>query len=305
MRFSRNLKSSNQSLPSPNGAHIATILPSKLSIRSTRSLETARVISLPSELTASINWFIWSSSSNRVLIASFYEVRVYSVTNPQFSTVITNPTSGITKVAFVSFGATDDEVCVFSEFGLKLSIFNLSTSKSVDINSPKFYNPGVAAKGVSYRPRTSNLALLTRSSGKDIISIHGRDTLEVTRSWYPDTIDAQGLCWSPDGRWLAVWESASQGHKLLIYTADGYLYKTWNGPLPITEDDIDLTLGAGIKLLEWNKTGSHVAIGDYSKRVTLLSAPSYVQSMNMLHTAAITPAKTLQVRHPDPEIDVS
>lgn len=185
---------------------------------------------------------------------------------------------------------------MFSDFGLKLSIFSLSTSKSVDITAPKFYNPGVAAKGLSYRPRTLNLALLTRSGGKDIISIHARDTLDVTRSWYPDTIDAQGICWSPDGRWLAIWESASQGHRVLIYAADGYLYKTWNGPLPVAGDDTDLTLGAGVKLFDWNKTGSHVAIGDYSKRVTLLAAPSYTESMNMLHTTVINPAEALQVR---------
>ena len=239
-----------------------------------------------------------------MLVASIYEVRVYSATN-QFSVVITNPTSGTTKIASVSFGATDDEVCVFAEFGLKLSIFNLTTSKSVEINAPKFYNPGVAAKGVSYRPRTSNLALLTRSAGKDIISIHARDTLEVTRSWHPDTVDAQGLGWSPDGRWLVVWESASQGHRLLIYAADGYLYKIWNGPLPITEEDNDLALGPGIKLFEWNKTGSHLAIGDYSKKVTLLAAPSYVQSMNMHHTTVVTPAETLQVGQSYPAIRVS
>lgn len=236
-----------------------------------------------------------------MLIASTNEVRVYSIIDPQFSAVITNPTSGTTKVAFVAFGATEDEVCVFSEFGLKLSVFNLSTSKSVDIHSPKFYNPGVAARGLSYRPRTSNLALLTRSGGKDIISIHAQQTLDVTRSWYPNTVDAQGLSWSPDGRWLAVWESASQGHKLLIYAADGYLYKTWNGPLPVTEEDIQLSLGAGIKLFEWTKTGCHVAVGDYSKKVTLLSAPSYIQAMAMLHTSVITPAETLQVSPADLE----
>jgi len=190
---------------------------------------------------------------------------------------------------------------VFSEFGLKLSIFNLTTSKSVDINSPKFYNPGVAGKGISYRPKTSNLALLTRSDGKDIISIHARETFEVTRSWHPDTIDAQGINWSPDGRWLVVWESASQGHRLLIYAADGYLYKTWNGPIPVTEDDTDLSLGAGIKLLEWNKTGSHMAVGDYSRRIALLAAPSFAESMNLLHTATVKPAETVQVRDPAQE----
>lgn len=229
------------------------------------------------------------------MIASAHELRVYSITNAQFSAIITNPTSGTTKIAFVAFGATENEVCVFSEYGLKLSVFNLATSKSVDITAPKFYNPGVAAKGLSYRPRTLNLALLTRTGGKDIISIHARDTLEVTRSWYPDTIDAQGISWSPDGRWLAIWESASQGHKIVIYAADGYLYKTWNGPLPVAGDDMDLSLGAGIKLLDWDKSGTHVAIGDYSKRVILLTAPSYTESMNMLHTNVINPAEALQV----------
>lgn len=186
-------------------------------------------------------------------------------------------------------------MCIFSEFGLKLSIFNLSTSRSVDINAPKFYNPGVAAKGLSYRPRTLNMALLTRSGGKDIISIHAQDTQEVTRSWHPDTVDAQGLAWSPDGRWLTIWDSASQGHRMLIYAADGYLYKAWNGPTLIIEEDTATSLGPGIKLLDFNKTGTHVAVGDYSGRVTVLTTPAFTESMNLVHIVSVKPAESLQV----------
>ncbi|KAH8602306.1 hypothetical protein B0O99DRAFT_136598 [Bisporella sp. PMI_857] len=294
MRFSRSLKSSAHSLPSPDGAYIATVFPSKLSIRETRSLETSRVVSLPPELAASINQFLWSASSKRILLASASEIRVYSTSDPQFSAIITNPTSGTTRAVHISFGATDDEICAFSEFGLKLSVFSLSTSRSVDIGNPKFYNPGVAAKGLSYRPVTLNLALLTRTGGKDIISIHERHTLEVTRSWNPDTIDAQGLSWSADGRWLAVWESSSQGHQFLVYAADGYLYKSWNGPIPVA-GDVDLSSGPGIKMFEWNKPGTHVAIGDFSRRVTVLSVPAFTESMSLSHTAAVKPAENLQV----------
>ncbi|KAF4624422.1 hypothetical protein G7Y89_g13749 [Cudoniella acicularis] len=295
MRFSRTLKSSTQCLPSPDGAYIATILPSKLSIRATRSLEIIRAVSLPPELSSSILWFLWSASSTRILVASAENIRVYSIVNPQFSANITNPTSGTTKITFVTFGATEDEVCIFSDFGLKVSIVNLSTSKSVDINSPKFYHPSVARKGFSYRPRAKNLALLTRSGGKDIISIHVRDTSEVIRSWHPETIDAQGITWSSDGRWLVVWESSSQGHRLFAYTADGHLYKTWNGPTPVSDEDIDIQLGAGIKILEWNRTGTHIAVGDYSKRITILSTPAFNESMNVLHTTAVKPTEALQV----------
>lgn len=283
-------------MPSPDGQHIATIFPANLTIRTTRSLEIIRVISLPPEFAAAVTWFFWSASSDRLLTASANEIRVYETTKSQALATITNPTSGTTKVSSVSFGATDNEVYVFSDFGLKVSIFNLTTSKSVEINSPKFYNSGVAARGTSHRPGTHNLAILTRSGGKDIISIHAQNTFEVIRSWHPDTIDAQGIAWSPDGRWIAVWESASQGHKMLIYTADGHMYKTWDGPVSISEEEIDPALGAGIKLFSWSPGSSHIALGDSSCRVTVLSAPSFTESLSLLHGTTLKPADTVQVQ---------
>ncbi|CAG8950574.1 hypothetical protein HYFRA_00002783 [Hymenoscyphus fraxineus] len=295
MRYSRTFKSSTQCLPSPDGAFIATIVPSKLTIRTTRSLDVARVVTLPSEIASSISWFLWSQSSTRVLVASADNIRVYSATNPQFSANITNPTSGASKVTCVAFGATEDEICVFSDFGLKMSIVNLITSKSVDIASPKLYHSVNAGKGFAYRPGTNNLTLLTRSGGKDIVSIHAHGTHLVTRSWHPDTIDAQGLVWSADGRWLVVLESAAHGHKFFVYTADGHLFKTWNGPRPFSILDTDIELGPGIKMFDWNHNGGVFAIADHSKRVTILSTPSFTESLNVQHTASVTPTDTLQV----------
>lgn len=264
-----------------------------MSIRSTRCLQIIRVINLPHELAhLVISWFLWSPSSARILVGSAELLRVYSVADSKFSAVIAHPGS-VTKVSFVTFGANDDEICIFSDFGLKLSIFNLKNSKSVDINSPKFYHPGVAARGISHRPHTAHIALLTRNGGKDVISIHAQDSLDVVRSWCSDTIDAQGVMWSVDGRWLGVWESASQGHRILIYTADGYLFKSWNGPSSISNEDIDSALGAGVKLLEWS--GDLIAVGDYSRRVTILSSPALAESMSLLHPAAIKPAGSLQI----------
>ncbi|KAG9239753.1 WD40-repeat-containing domain protein [Amylocarpus encephaloides] len=295
MRYSRTLKSSTQCLPSPDGAFIATILSSKLNIRATRSLETVRVVTLPSEVAASISWFTWSESSTRILVASTENVRVYSATNLQFSANIANPTSGTTKITCVAFGMDENEICVFSEFGLKMAIVSLTTSKSVEISSPKLYTSISAKKGVAYRPRTNNLTLLTRSGGKDIISIHARETQEVVRSWHPETIDAQAIAWSVDGRWLVIFESASQGHKLYVYTADGHLYQVWNGPRPITIGDVDIALGSGVKMFDWNRAGTHLAIGDNSKRITILSTPSFAETLNIHHTAGLRPSETLQV----------
>lgn len=227
-------------------------------------------------------------------MGSAEHIRVYSVTNSKFLANISHPTLGTTRVTFVAFGASEDEVLVFSDHGLKVSIYNLSTSKSVDISAPKLFNSGVAARGYSYRPETSHLALLTRSNGKDVISIHMPGTLDVIRSWWPQSIDAQGLCWSADGRWLVVWESASQGHALFVYTADGHLFKTWNGPVAAA-DDADFALGAGIKIFEWSGNGAHIAIGDHSMRISILGSPWFTESMGMMHTAAVKPAESLQV----------
>lgn len=222
-------------------------------------------------------------------------LRVYSVTNESFSTIISNPTSGTPKVTYIAFGATDDEVIAFSDFGLKVTIFRLSTSTSIDINSPKFYTTPTANKGYARRPQTLQCALLTRSGGKDIVSIHKPDTYEVSRSWHPDTIDAQSLSWSPDGKWLVLVESAGQGSKVLIYTADGHLYKIWSGPLATSDEGKDASLGAGVKILHWNTTGDLVAIGNHTATVTLLSTPSFMEIMNLNHTPVIHPVGSLKL----------
>lgn len=213
----------------------------------------------------------------------------------QFFGHITNPTSGTTKVVFVTFGSTDDEICIFTEFGLKVSIVDLRTSKSVDINSPKFYTPGTASKGFKYRPHTGNLALLTRHGGKDVISLHAKETYEVTRSWYPDTIDAQGLSWSPDGRWLVIWESSAHGHRAVVYTADGHMFKSWNGPIQSTTDEVDSTLGAGVKLYDWSKDVTTIAISDFSSRVNIVTAPTFTEVVSLIHSASVSPENGLRV----------
>jgi hypothetical protein len=230
-----------------------------------------------------------------VLLSTVDSIRVYSIVDAHFAGTISNPTSGTTKIAYLAFGATDDEICVLSDFGLKLTIFNLITSTSIDISCPKLFNLVNSSKGYAYRPKTLNLALLTRSSGKDIISIHARDSYEVLRSWHPETIDAQQLSWSPDGKWLVVIESAGQGHRILFYTADGHLYKSWNGPMPTSDGEQDIGMGAGVKVIAWNSTGDCLAVGDYSSKVTLLSAPWFTQTMSLKHSTSIKPSSTLQV----------
>lgn len=287
---------SKHSLPSPNGAYIATVVTSTLSIRDTRTLQIAHSIALPPELSTSIIWYLWSPCSTRILVGSADLIRVCSPSDALASATITLPTSGASKASFVCFGASADEVCVFTDLGLKVSVFDLLAATSVDIPSPKFYAARNATRGFACRPGSGNAALLTRRGGKDVLSIHARRSYEVLRSWTADTVDAQSLQWSPDGRFIALVDSAAHGHKLLLYTADGHLFKVWKGPSSLSLENQHVELGAGIRGVEWSSQANWIAINDYRNTVTILAAPSYSQTFDLRHSVTVEPSRTCQVR---------
>ncbi|POS84985.1 hypothetical protein EPUL_003880, partial [Erysiphe pulchra] len=285
MLKSQIVKSSSRSLPSPNGAFVAIVLPSSLCIRETRSLEVLHEISLPSEIV--VSWFLWSPSSSRILIGTKETFYIFSPTVSQVIASIKNIKSHSVKASLVTFGIDENEILVFYDLGLKLTIININTSESVDIPSIKLFSPTTASRGFSYRPGTGNLTLLSRNGGKDIISLHARGTQDIFRSWYPETTDAQGLSWSADGKWLAIYDSASLGFKLLIYTAEGYLYKILQVSAEMQDVDPYVKFGLGIKVVEWSPNRKYIAIGDYSDRVTLLQMPHFTHFMIFSHKSVL------------------
>lgn len=115
--------------------------------------------------------------------------------------------------------------------------------------------------GYDYRPCTSHFALLTRSFTHDVVSIHQNTSYRISSTFTLPTIDAQGLKWSPCGRWLAVWDSATSGYKVLIYTADGHLYRTH-------QKDVE---GLGVKTVEWSPGGDFLTIGGYDGKLCFLN----------------------------------
>ncbi|KAK4650374.1 hypothetical protein QC762_706870 [Podospora pseudocomata] len=295
MKFSRSLKSSSHSVPSPDGQHIATLLSSLVHIRAVRSPEVVNVIKLPQDFAGPILGFQWSPSSRLLLIAGPEQVRVVSALDSSFHAAIRTASVPGTKPAYVGFGASDAEVCVISSYGLKFSLFDLTSSRVAEINTPKVFSPSSASRCFSFRPQTRHLALLSRVSGKDLISIHSYPTRELQRSWAPDTIDAQGITWSPDGRWLVVWESAAQGHKVIFYTSDGHLFKTWSGPANPSLEDRDYAIGAGVKALQLSADARFLAVGDCSRSVCIFNMASVTETMRLRHPKSVASTETLQV----------
>ncbi|KAB5558637.1 quinon protein alcohol dehydrogenase-like superfamily [Coniochaeta sp. 2T2.1] len=295
MRFSRSVRSSRHSLPSPDGLLIATLFPSVINIREVKTLDVVKIIRLPADLAGPVYTFQWSPSSRLILVAVGEQIQVVSADDSTFEATIRNAVPPTAKPSSIGFAASDMEVWVCSSLGLKLTLFDLTTSKGVEITNPKFFTPATTSNGFSLRPDTNHLAILTRTAGKDMISIHDPATKEVQRAWGPDTVDAQGLKWSPDGRWLVVWESDSQGHKVIFYTADGNTFKTWTGPANPPPEHKDYLLGAGVKLLQFSADAHHLAIGDHSRGVCILDMASVNETMRLFHPHTIVPSETIQI----------
>jgi WD40 repeat protein len=264
-----------------------------VAFRDTDALQTISTVKIAQEASNPVSGLAWSPNSKRILVSRADQVRVYNVEDATLHAVVRNAGSGGGKPTFIHFGATDNEVVVFSAFGMKLSVFDLTSSKAVEIANPKFYHPLSAAKSYAFNSRSAHMAVLTRSAGRDALSIHEPHTREVTRSWFPETVDAAGLLWTPDGQWILIWESPAHGHRLLLHTPDGQLFRTLDSSRLCI--DVDGSLQPGIRACLTSFDGRRCMVGDHSRSVTVLDTVNWRVAMTLNHPISVTPVETLQV----------
>lgn len=284
-----------------------TLRASGIIVRSTETLQVTNAVTLSfgsgspfasaAAGTSSTNvpTLLWAPSSTKFLVSTADQLDVFSaLRGSEFHATVRNYSSISGKPSFLQFGARDTEILIWSASGLKLVVLDVCSSGVVEISSPKFHQAASASRGVTLRPGTGHLALLARSGGKDVVSLHRPADRQVLRSWCPETLDAQSLEWTPDGRWLLLWESAAQGHRLLLYTADGQHFRTITASNMLKGPDADLELG--IKTCQLSPNAELCAIGDYSRDVAILHTQSWRALLRLPHPATIIPKDTLQVR---------
>ncbi|KAK2595773.1 hypothetical protein QQS21_006599 [Conoideocrella luteorostrata] len=291
-------KSSSHCKPSPNGLLVAALISSTVIVRSTKTLQTVHTVKLSPELTGPISNFIWSPSSTAILISAGDQIQVSSVSGSSFNAIIQHPAAPVAgKLPLIRFGATDMELLACAPLGLKFMVFDLSTSKAVEIGNPKFFHSNSASRGFSIRPGTGHLVVLTRTGGKDMLSIHHPSTRQITRSWHPDAIDAQGVQWSPDGQWIIAWDAPVQGRRLFVYTSDGQHYRTLSTSqlMPDPNEDPESDMELGIRNCHFSSNAELCVVRDHSRGAIVLQVGIWRSMMRLWHPAAATPSETLQV----------
>lgn len=263
---------------SPGGGLIATLQQSRLIISSSHNREIVRKFPLPQDFIPRCRFLRWYKINGptkdatkeqgnehceqlgRILLADEDAIRIYDINDPTWHAVIDKAASNLGRIVDVDFGHSKDEVVVFSDFGVKLTIWSLLTSRGIEIRDPKYL-----IKCYHHRPRTGHLAILTRPAAQDVLMLLQPGGHDLIKSVEMPTIDAQEVAWSPDGNWLAIRDAASGGYKALIYTADGHLYKT------ISNSGSDVDISLGIKCMQWSPSARTLAIGDNDGTVNTFS----------------------------------
>ncbi|KAL8646988.1 MAG: hypothetical protein Q9210_005823 [Variospora velana] len=218
--------------------------------------------------------------SQRLLLADDARILVYDVRRPVLYAEISGAT-GLTSLGNIEFGRTPDEVMVSSDFDFKIQIWSLITKRAIEIKDPKSASPCY-----DYRPTSGHLALLIRPAVHDILMIIAPYTHEVLETSELLTIDAQGIKYSPDSNWIAIWDTPSAGCRVLILTADGQLFKTYS--LPHEE------LNLGVRSVQWSPDSEYLAIGDNEGKVTFLGKNKFSPRLTFVHYPRIdSPQETI------------
>jgi WD40 repeat protein len=218
------------------------------------------------------------NSERRLLSANDSRITVWQLEPLQIFAEIENLEPGALSI---DFGSDGNEILVFHAWNTKLTIHSLGAGRSSVIKTPK----AAHALGFGYRPQTRQFAILLKPDASDLLTIHAPQSYELVGRAILPTIDAQGLKWSPDGKWIAVWDVASGGTKVLIFTADGQLFRTYTRPAG-SDEAFDL----GVKQIEWspaagpNGPSEVLAVGKVNGTIDLLRTRTvrYILSLSTL-----------------------
>ncbi|CAG8139434.1 unnamed protein product [Penicillium nalgiovense] len=217
-----------------------------------------------------------SVSQRRLLSANDGRISIWQLTPLEIFAEIENLEPGSLAA---DFGADENEVLVFHAWNTKLSVHSLETGRSSVIKTPKFAHHF----GFGYRPQTRQLAILLKPEASDLLTVHESRSYELVNRTILPTIDAQGLKWSPDGKWIAIWDIASAGTKVLVFTADGQPFRTYSGPSGV-DDAFDL----GVKQIEWSPATNQglseiLAVSKVNGNIDLLRTRTFSSPTTLSH----------------------
>lgn len=268
--------------PSRSGQLLACIANGKLRIHYTQAPE--RYLDLKTRVQPKdVIALKWSNNSAFVAILSPQLIEVLSLDDDAHRIRIDNGSGGLGRFASADF-VGDDHLLVIWEFG-KTKLWNLANGKGTELGELKTRCEG---RNWAMRPKegggTETLALLSRVQAQDQLTLHLPASEHSMPPQLLSSTDARGLSWSPDGRWLAVLDTAHADPSLLILTPDGHKYRSY----PATQSAEGST-DLGIKAIAWSGDSSLLAVSRYDHTMTLLNTRTFTPVATIEHSTTIAP----------------
>jgi len=174
------------------------------------------------------------------------------------------------KLVLADFVFNHRQALLLFDLAPHASILSLTSPRRDDVPNVKFSD----SRGFAQSPGHRYFALLLRAKGQDQVTVFtpkdATSSNHVTFS--PQTSDAQGLMWSPDGDpMIAVWDSPAYGKKISFFTAMGHPLKQFD----VSSENLHPIKqpmgieGIGITRLAWVATnnGTVIAVADGYDRV--------------------------------------
>ncbi|KAJ3217298.1 WD repeat-containing protein wrap73 [Clydaea vesicula] len=264
MEFSELFKQSkNLCKFSPNGKYLGCIIQYRLVIRNAHDLEIVNLFNFTDNLQA----ICWSRDSTLIACASFNlgSIQIWNLVDPNWSCRIDEGLGGLTKILF---SPDSRHLLTFSDFQLRITVWNLINKSVRYMQYPKFDN-----KGFCFRKDGKYFSLVERKECKDFISVFDCEDWEMVKHFQTDTFDLEDIAWSPDGRFIAAWES-SLDYKVLLYFPDGRLVSTFSREIT----------GLGIKSVKWSPSAQFLAVGGYDKK-KIYQEVNYETKLNSFDTS--------------------
>ncbi|KAI8617294.1 WD40-repeat-containing domain protein [Chytriomyces sp. MP71] len=251
---------------SPDASLLATGVEHRVVVRDAETLSITQVFALAK---GSVDALLFSCDSCFVAAASRASATlcVWSLVD-EWSCAIAE---GVAGIAHVKFAPDGRHLLVFSDFQLRITVWSLVTKDAAYIQFPKFKD-----KGYCFRKDGRYFALAERKECKDTVSIYDCEDWTLLKHFPVDTSDLEDIAWSPDGRFIAVWECLLE-YKMLIYSPDGRLITSYSAYEP----------GLGIKSAAWSPSSQFLAIGSYDDKCRLIHNMTWKPLIDLAHPAQL------------------
>ena len=265
---------------SPSGQYLALIANGKLRICAAHAPERCTEVVIrvaPKDVVA----LRWNDESDRIVVLSSQSIEAVDLDDASHRVRLDNGSGGLGRFVSADFIGSD-QLLVTWEFG-KAKLWNLSSGKGIELGDFKTVCSGERWQS---RPGHDNaarqaLATLSRPGADDLLNLYFPRLQKQVASVKLPTIDAQSLCWSPDGRWLAVLDAPMASPWIHFYTPDGYLFRSF----PPAAESYESALG--VKAMIWSQDSQVVGLMRFDGRMILLNARTFAPLAVIEHTTTI------------------